>query len=138
MAVGDLGDAGTRLDAEAKSAYLTRLKDLQDDVAEAEAWNDSERAARAQHEIAFLTEELKGAVGLGGRDRREASATERARLSVTRALRSAISRIAEQHTALGAHFDATVRTGTFCSYQPDPRVPTAWKLMRSVEPPVTM
>ena len=119
---------GIRLDAEAKSAYLARLHELRDEAREAEAWNDGERAARAQQEIAFLTEELKGAVGLGGRDRREASSAERARLSVTRALRSAIARIAEQHAALGAHFDATIRTGTFCSYQPDPRVPTAWEL----------
>ena len=128
MTVGDVGDAGIRLDAEAKSAYLGRLHELEEEAAEAEAWNDGERGARAQQEIAFLTEELKGAVGLGGRDRREASSAERARLSVTRALRSAIARIAEQHVALGAHFDATVRTGTFCSYQPDPRVPTAWEL----------
>ncbi len=70
MAVGDVGDAGIRLDAEAKSAYRARLHELQEEAAEAEAWNDSERAARAQQEIAFLTEELKGAVGLGGRDRR--------------------------------------------------------------------
>jgi AAA ATPase domain len=128
MAVGVIGDAGTRLDAEAKSAYLGRLQELQEEASEAEAWNDTERAARAQQEIAFLTDELKGAVGLGGRDRREASAAERARLSVTRAMRSAIGRIAEQHATLGHHLDATVRTGTFCSYQPDPRVPTAWEM----------
>ena len=99
MAIGDVGDAGIRLDAEAKSAYRARLQELQDEAAQAEAWNDIERAARAQQEIAFLTDELKGAVGLGGRDRREASAAERARLSVTRALRSAIVRIGEQHAA---------------------------------------
>ncbi len=94
MAIGDVGDAGVRLDAEAKAAYRARLNELQDEAAQAEAWNDIERAARAQQEIAFLTDELKGAVGLGGRDRREASAAERARLSVTRAMRSAIVRIA--------------------------------------------
>ena len=128
MAIGDVGDAGIRLDAEAKSAYRARLQELQDEAAQAEGWNDIERAARAQQEIAFLTNELKGAVGLGGRDRPEASAAERARLSVTRALRSAIVRIGEQHADAGRHFDVTIRTGTFCSYQPDPRVPTTWEL----------
>ena len=24
--------------------------------------------------------------------------------------------------------DATIRTGTFCAYQPDPRVPIEWEL----------
>jgi hypothetical protein len=128
LSVGEIGDAGIRLDAEAKAAYLQRLQELQDEASEAEAWNDGERASRAQQEIAFLTDELKGAVGLGGRDRREASAAERARLSVTRALRSAIARIGEQHPRLGSHLDATIRTGTFCSYQPDPRVPIDWEL----------
>lgn len=128
LSVGDLGDAGVRLDAEAKSAYLGRLQELQDEVAEAEGWNDGERAARARQEIHFLTLELKAAVGLGGRDRREASAAERARLSVTRAMRGAIARIDKQHPPLGSHLNATIRTGTFCSYQPDPRVPAAWEL----------
>jgi hypothetical protein len=128
MSVGEIGDAGVRLDAEAKAAYLARLRELEEEASEAEAWNDGERTARAQQEIAFLTDELKSAVGLGGRDRREASAAERARLSVTRAIRSAIVRIGEQHAALGGHLDATIHTGTYCSYLPDPRVPTAWEL----------
>ena len=46
-----------------KAAYLARLQELQDEAAEAESWNDPERSARAQQEIAFLTDELKGAVG---------------------------------------------------------------------------
>jgi len=128
VAVGDMGSAGVRLDETAKAAYRQRLKELTDEVAEAESWNDGERAARARQEIDFLTDELKGAVGLGGRDRHEGSAAERARLSVTRAMRSAIARIGEQHSEVGRHFDVTIRTGTFCSYQPDPRVPTAWEL----------
>jgi hypothetical protein len=128
LAPGGLGDAGPRLDAEAKAAYRDRLEELRGEVAEGEAWNDAERAARARVEMEFLADELAGAVGLGGRDRKAGSAAERARLSVTRAIRSALARIAEQHPALGRHLDATVRTGTFCSYTPDPRVPFTWQL----------
>jgi len=127
MAEG-IGDAGIRLDHEAKAAYRRRLEELQAELAEAEAFNDPERAARARQETAFLTEELAGAVGLGGRDRKAASAAERARLSVTRAIRAALARIAEQSPALGRHFDATIRTGTYCSYDPDPRVPISWEV----------
>lgn len=123
-----LGDAGAKLDPEAKAAYRRRLDELQSEVNEADAFNDSERAARARKEIEFLTDELAGAVGLGGRDRTAASAAERARISVTRAIRSAMSRIAEQSPALGRHFEATIRTGTFCSYNPDPRVPMSWEV----------
>jgi len=45
---------------------------------------------------------------------------------VTRAVRQAVARIGEYHPSLGEHLTRTVRTGTYCAYVPDPRVPTAW------------
>jgi hypothetical protein len=128
LAADGIGDAGVRLDPEAKAAYRLRLDELRSEIAEADAFNDPERGARARQEIEFLTDELANAVGLGGRDRKAASSAERARLSVTRAIRSALTRIAEQSPALGRHFEATIRTGTFCSYNPDPRVPISWEV----------
>jgi len=121
-----MGDAGALLDPAAKAAYRLRLEDLRSEIAEAEAFNDLERAARARQEVDFLASELAGAVGLGGRDRKAASSAERARLSVTRAIRAALARIAEQSPDLGHHLDATIRTGTYCSYNPDPRLPITW------------
>jgi tetratricopeptide (TPR) repeat protein len=122
------GDAGAILDPEAKAAYRARLNEIREDLAEAERWNDPERASRLQAEQRALTQELAGALGLGGRDRVAASAAERARVSVTRATRAAMARIREHSTALGDHLDATIRTGTFCSYSPDPRAPIEWKV----------
>ena len=29
--------------------------------------------------------------------------------------------------ALAGHLDATIHTGTFCSYTPDPRAPITWR-----------
>jgi hypothetical protein len=49
------------------------------------------------------------------------SAAERARASVTRAIRHAMARIRAHHPALGEHLDRTIRTGTYCAYLPDPR-----------------
>ena len=62
--------------------------------------------------------------------RRAGSPAERARLSVTRALRTAIARMAKADPSLGRHLDSTVHTGAFCPYAPDPRVPTAWQVER--------
>ena len=62
-----------------------------------------------------------------GRMRRAGSAVERARLNVTRALRSAIAYIGTVDRALGRHLDETIRTGTWCSYTPDPRIATVWQ-----------
>jgi tetratricopeptide (TPR) repeat protein len=120
------GDAGPALDSQAKAEYRTRLEDLRAEIEEAEAFNDPERAARAREEMDFIAHELSAAVGLGGRDRRAASAAERARVNVTRALRREIRRIADEDAGLGRELETTVRTGTFCAYEPDPRRPVAW------------
>ena len=71
--------------------------------------------------------ELARAVGLGGRDRRAAAHAERARLNATRAIRAAIANVARVHPSLGRHLASTIRTGRYCSYTPDPRVPIAWE-----------
>jgi hypothetical protein len=47
---------------------------------------------------------------------------------VTRSLRYALGRLTEHHPDLGAHLDRTVRTGIYCSYQPDPLTPISWEL----------
>ena len=121
-----LGDAGEVLDARSKEAYRRRLSEIEEDIEEAQAIGDDERAAQADVERDFLVRELTGAFGLGGRDRRAASAAERARVSVTRAVRQAMARIGDHHPGLGEHLGRTIRTGTYCTYAPDPRAPAHW------------
>ena len=122
------GDAGAILDPAAKEAYRRRLAGLDAEIDEARGWGDDERAARAEEEREALVRQLAGAVGLGGRDRRAASHAERARVNVTRAIKAAVARIAEASPTLGEHLEVTLRTGTFCSYVPDPRYSPQWRL----------
>ena len=122
----EAAQAANVLDERAKAEYATRLRELESELEEAESWNDHERASRLGEEIDFLARELGAAVGLGGRDRLAASDAERARVNVTRAIKATLERIAEHSPSLGRHLAITVRTGTFCSYQPDPRVPVTW------------
>lgn len=122
------GRTGEVLDPQARQAYRRRLEELQEELEEAEGWADSERAARAREEMEFLAHELAAAVGLRGRDRRAPSDAERARVNVTKAIRAALARIAEHSPALGRHLESTIRTGTFCSYVPDPRLPAIWQV----------
>jgi tetratricopeptide (TPR) repeat protein len=122
-----LGDAGESLDAQATDAYRRRLAEIEDDLEQARAIGDAERAAQADAERDFLVQELARAFGLGGRDRRAASTSERARAAVTRAVRQAMTRIAEHHPQLGQHLSRTIRTGTYCAYVPDPRAPADWR-----------
>lgn len=120
-------DGGALLDGQAKLAYRARLHELQAELDEAEAWHDAERAERARSEMEFIARELRRAVGLGGRDRAAGSASERARLAVTRAIRNALVRIAEHSQSMGEHLNATIHTGTYCVYRPDPRVAIKWE-----------
>jgi hypothetical protein len=119
-------DAGVVLDESAKHAYRERIAELEAEIEQARRWNDIERTARVEGELDALTRELAGALGLGGRDRRAASDSERARASVTKAVRGAVRRLADQHPELGRHLSLAVHTGTFCMYDPDPMVPVTW------------
>ncbi len=121
-----LGDAGELLDPRARDAYRRRLVEIEDDIEQARAMRDGERAAQAEAEREFLVRELSRAVGLDGRGRRAGIASERARAGVTRAIRQAIARLAEHHPGLGEHLERTIRTGTYCAYLPDPRAPVEW------------
>jgi hypothetical protein len=121
-----LGDSGVMLDERAKTAYRRRLAEIQEDIEQARALEDTVREAQADAERDFLVRELARAVGLGGRDRRATSASERARSGVTRAIRQGIARIGDHHPELGEHLNRAVRTGTYCAYVPDPGAPAAW------------
>lgn len=70
---------------------------------------------------------IAGGLGLGGRARRLGSANERARVNVTRTIKQAMRTIALHLPPLGQHLTATLRTGTFCVYRPDPRVLVDWQ-----------
>ena len=112
------GDTGPALDSQAKAAYRARIDELQAEIDEAASFNDPERLANAREELAFLARELAGAVGLGGRDRKTGSDAERARVNATRAIRTALKRIAEHAPALGGSLGAAIKTGVFCVYEP--------------------
>ena len=128
-ALGDrrrIGDAGAALDAQAKAAYRRRIEQLRGELDDADLRGDTDGGRRAQEELEALVAELGRAVGLGGRDRRVASATEKARLNVTRAIRATIATVGEAHPRLGEHLDQAIRTGTFCSYHPPPNSEVTW------------
>jgi len=133
LAAGDLHvsglDAGDVLiDSQAREAYRRRLTELEEDLQEARDWNDPERAARAQEEIDALTAELASAAGLGGRNRSASTAAERARISVTKAIKGANKTVSRECPALGAHLASSIQTGRFCSYAPPGEAPPAWYL----------
>ncbi len=112
------GDAGEVLDARARREYQRRLVELREQREDAEARRDLARADEMRAEIELLEDELRAAVGLGGRVRRAAADAERLRVAITQRIRSAIAQIAKHHPPLGAHLTAGVSTGYRCMYDP--------------------
>ena len=98
-----------------------RAHELREELAEARAFNDPERAAHAQAQLEALAHELAAATGSG-------APGERARVNVTRALRAALRRIAEHEPELGQLLHGTIRTGTSCAYEPAPDTPLRWEV----------
>lgn len=121
-----VGTTAPDLDRTAIAAYRQRLTDLEGDLAEAEADNDDERAARARAERDFLLDELSRSLGLGGRARRSGDPVERARKTVRARIRDCIAHVSAVHPQLGRHWANTVRTGTWCSYEPEQ--PVHWHI----------
>jgi len=119
-AVGEVdgGDAGPALDARARDEYRVRLQELAAERDEAESFGDRGRVERASAEIEALRAELERAFGLGGRERKQGAASERARSNVQRRITHALAQVAAASPRVGEHLVATIRTGTYCTYSP--------------------
>jgi predicted ATPase len=116
------GDAGPVIDDKARRAYQDRIRELQATIEEAQSQGNSEAAARDEAELDSLVAQLSAAFGLSGRNRATGSSTERARSAVTYRIRAAIRRVSEVHPELGRHLENSVRTGTWCTYQPETEI----------------
>jgi hypothetical protein len=114
------------LDGEALRRYRTRLVRIDAELEAADVAGDAARSEGLVAERQALVDELARSRGLGGRVRRDAGASERARVNVTKHLRRTISDIATRDAVLGAHFADTVRTGIICAYSPSPDAVIEW------------
>jgi len=116
---GGSRDAGAGL-----AAYRARARELQEELVEAQSFNDPERVSHVREQLEALAADMSGS------DVTVSAAGERARINVTRAIKSAMGRIVEHEPELGHLLRGTVRTGALCVYEPDPGVPLEWEVHR--------
>lgn len=110
------------VDVSAAAAYRRRIGELREDLAEAETQNDQGRIGTIRKELDAILRELRhGAPGYQMK-----IDAERARIAVTKALKTTLARIGAAHHALAGHLAATVKRGYVCVYRPDPRLPIRW------------
>jgi predicted ATPase len=67
-----------------------------------------------------------GSVGLRGQDRKSSSHADRARLAVTKSIKSALNLIRATDAELGRHLALSIKTGHLCAYFPVS--PVKWHL----------
>jgi hypothetical protein len=120
-AAGDPAAEAGFASARDSPAVRARIGELREELAEARAFNDPERLARAGAQLEALAGRLVASDD-------EAAQAERARVNVTRALRNALGRIAAHEPELGYLLARTIRTGTTCAYQPEPDSPLRWEV----------
>jgi non-specific serine/threonine protein kinase len=121
-------DQGPSLDRQAKAAYQHRVHDLRAELEDAERNNDLGGAAKARAEMELIADQLAAAVGLGGRDRPVGADAERARLTVTKVIKAALEKIRANQPELARYLAASIKTGYFCGFTPDPKRPGTWVL----------
>lgn len=119
-------DTGDALDERAVRDYRARLAELEADLESVEAGRDLQRIEDISRERDFLVREISVAFGLGGRPRRTNDPAERARTAVAWRIRDSLRKIDVVHPALARHLRNSIRTGIFCSYQPEQ--PLDWRL----------
>jgi tetratricopeptide (TPR) repeat protein len=115
---GRPSDLGPIFDPRAKQEIKFRIAELTEEFEELQLRGAYEQAEKVADEITAINRTLLSSLGLGGRDRKVGSASEKARVNVFRNVRAAIERITEQHQTLGKLLDKSIQTGTFCCYLP--------------------
>lgn len=105
-------------DAAIRHEYASRLAEIGGELAEAERAGDRLRAALARAE--------QDAVAVALEDVGDGDAVEHARRAVGMTVRIGIDRVEAADPAVGRHLRTSIRTGTFCSYEPEH--PVRWLL----------
>jgi hypothetical protein len=120
LLAGDIASSSSSqavLDEQAKRAYREQLSALEAEIAEYESNQDLARAERARSERDWLIDQLAAATGLAGRVRNFTGNEERARVSVGKAIRRAMTRISGVDPVIGEALEVGIHTGIRCSYR---------------------
>lgn len=116
-----LGDAGEVLDREALTTYRARLQALEVEYEESRRDNDELVLRELEAEREMILDQIRQAVGRGGRPRRAADDRDRVRQAIRANIRRAIKEIDESDPKLAQHLSAPqLRCSWDPCYTPDP------------------
>lgn len=113
-------------DEKARRNYQERIRELREEIELAESHNNSSALPSLHEEYESILAHVSASIDRKGRVRKVNDNDDKARSAVTWRIRSAIQKIGEVHPALAKHLSGAVRTGFYCSYNPD--TPVDWSL----------
>lgn len=114
--------AGPQSDAKTVGEVKSKLKDLQEELEEADRNSDIASKLRLQPQIEALSDYLRETMGFGGRLRKASDDAGRARTRITNAIDRTINSIRNDLPAASQHFENSINTGRFMSYEPEERL----------------
>ncbi len=106
-------------DEKAKREYQRKILELQEDIRSAEENNDSGQLTLFQHEYEQLLHHLESSLDLRGKKRYFQRSNDKARSAVTQRIKGSIKKFEKTHPELYKHLRLSVKTGNFCSYEPE-------------------
>lgn len=107
------------LTQETQDRYRSAMKELDREIAQAESNNDLGRLETLRSEKDALMEQLRRDAGIGGRSRRFANDSDRARKAVSRAIGTALANIGKKSLRTQEYLDRQIDRGTSLSYRSD-------------------
>jgi|TARA_B100000315_G_scaffold259748_1_gene317002 hypothetical protein len=129
MPTGTSGAKEEILDDQAVKEYKDELKRLTIKLNDAEELSQDEEAEEIRKKIEILMKQLSAGHDHHGQPREFTDESEKARVSVSKAVRASLEKIKDDKTGLPAlwrHFCSTLSAGISCSYKPEKPMP--WNL----------
>lgn len=118
------GSAGDTSDHQSIRQFRARLEQIKVELAEAATDGDVHSQVELRQEAEQISQHLKRETNNHGNPRKAADDDEKARQTVSAAMRRAMSTLAGKHTPLWRHLKKHLKTGLYCCYEPDP--PLTW------------
>jgi len=114
------------IDSKTKKEVDEKIRELIEELKEAQENNDSAREASLREELMKYEDYVGASTNLRGKPRKSPDTTEKTRKDVTQAISRSLSKIQDSHESLGRHLRNSIRTGTYLIYNPDK--PIDWQL----------
>jgi hypothetical protein len=119
MSARPASDSGNVLDPTAWEGVQQQFHELNRELADAERENDPDEIARIKEEKQQLARSVSEAIGPDGQVRKLGNQEIKDSKAVGNAIRRALESIETRSPALFRHLANTIKSGVFCSYQPD-------------------